>query len=67
MFQMAINPFNILKSFSSHTVIPDPEVKFYYEVSVYYCNSIKQKQAGKVSYYPLYVLSLGKCPLDLNT
>lgn len=64
---MAINPFNILKSFICHIVILDPELKFQYGVPDYYCNSINHKMAGKVSYYPLYILCLGKCLLDLNT
>lgn len=46
---MAIKLLNTWKSFVFHTVITDPKVKFYYGVSLYYCNSMKQKQAEKIN------------------
>lgn len=44
---MAIKLLNTWKSFVFHTVITDPEVKFYYGMSLQYCKGMKQKQAEK--------------------
>lgn len=43
---MAIKLLNTWKSFVFHAVITDPKVKFYYGVSLYYCNIMTEKVNG---------------------